>query len=272
MGRMLPFGIRILFILQCLGLAGLAWLDGSKLSLFLFLETSLAEEIAIFVNYGMVALLFALSLAACFKLRAGYLMIAGAVFLLEALLTSYLGGGFGAKYALFAQVSRFAWLILFALAYWLHHQRAQEGFPLWLNRGLRLALAVTFFTHGVEALYQHPKFIDLLIVASKNLTPLEITESMATGLLQLIGWIDISCAVFLLVGVRMALLYYMAFWGLITALARVVDGGFLFVPDALVRSAHWGIPLLLAYGIQFKKQASLSKRVKNKTAAFAASS
>jgi len=240
--------VKIVFFLQCLGLAGLAWLDGSKLSVFLFLETSLAEIVSLQVNWALMVCLLVLGTTGFFRMRAGYFYVAGLIFFVEALLAAYLGGDYAAKYTPFAQFARFGWLFVIGAGwYFAASQPLSLGLRRRLRQGLTLLLAVTFFVHGLEALSHHPKFIDLLLVASRKILFFSASEAMARWLLILIGIVDIICGVLIIFRYHPIILYYMAAWGAITAFARVIDGGLLHVPDALVRSAHWGIPIMIYF-------------------------
>jgi len=56
---------------------------------------------------------------------------------------------------------------------------------------MRVALALTFFAHGLEALQQRGAFLDMLILASRYLLDVRLTEAIAQQLLLGIGAIDL---------------------------------------------------------------------------------
>lgn len=116
------------------------------------------------------------------------------------------------------------------------------------ERLIRVALALTFAAHGVEALQHRGSFVDMLITASGNLLSMRMTESLATGLLIAIGVIDLVLAVLVLVRRWRQVALYMAAWGLITASARLVvlrwDVGWY---EFAIRAPHWALPLVLYY-------------------------
>lgn len=110
----------------------------------------------------------------------------------------------------------------------------------------RVGIATTFAAHGIESLAHYPTFVDMLIVASKNLGLPVLSESSAASLLTLIGGIDLVLAALVLVARWRVVAGYMAAWGLITSAARVVtqpwDLGWI---EAAVRTAHFALPFVL---------------------------
>lgn len=108
---------------------------------------------------------------------------------------------------------------------------------------LRVGLAIVFFTHGLEALRQHSGFIDLILGSARNVLGLSLTETFATRLLFVIGWLDVAVAALVLVRPSRPLLAWLCFWGLITALSRPVGLGFGAYPEVLVRAAHFLAPI-----------------------------
>ena len=114
---------------------------------------------------------------------------------------------------------------------------------VWL---LRVGIALTFFTHGLEAFRLHPGFIDYLIAADRNIFGLGLNQSGAEVILRVIAIHDFVLAGFVLVGGRNRfLLGWMAFWGVVTSLSRVVLGGEAAAYLAIVRIANGGLPLVL---------------------------
>ena len=111
--------------------------------------------------------------------------------------------------------------------------------------GLRLGISALFITHGLEALYLHPRFIDYLIGTAGNLAGISMREATAGTLLRLIGVTDIAVALALLLRPSSGVLFWMAFWGLVTALSRVTTFGPGVYFEVLVRFPHFLAPLAL---------------------------
>jgi len=102
----------------------------------------------------------------------------------------------------------------------------------------RVAVALTFYAHGVMALHNDPRFIDLLIGCG-------CSQAQAEILLPWIGWVDIAVAVLLLLPrIWLPVLAWAAAWGLLTAISRPYSG-YHPVMEALLRASNGGLPLLL---------------------------
>ena len=102
---------------------------------------------------------------------------------------------------------------------------------------LRISVAGEFIGHGVFALQGKKDWVGWF--ANFGVAD----PSRATQLLFLVGLIDVTLALLILVRpVRVALLW-MTFWGFWTALIRPLVG--MPVWDFVERSANWGAPLAL---------------------------
>jgi hypothetical protein len=121
---------------------------------------------------------------------------------------------------------------------------------VWL---LRIGISLTFLTHGIEALLNHPKFVDFLLASSDRLLGWPLQERAAQLLLRWIGGVDIMVAVAILCFRWRAVAFWMAFWGLITAFARVVEADWNSYDKVLVRAAHAGVPLAIGLYWTFRK-------------------
>jgi hypothetical protein len=108
---------------------------------------------------------------------------------------------------------------------------------------LRVALAVVFAFHGLQALYASPRFIDLLLGTTRNFTGIDMPESAAVAMLKAIAIVDFIVAGLILVRAWPALLAWLCFWSLITALSRMTTYGVMSFPELLVRSSHIMAPL-----------------------------
>ena len=102
---------------------------------------------------------------------------------------------------------------------------------------LRVAIAGEFLGHGVFALQGKRQWLDWF-------SGFGISDpGLAAQLLFLVGLLDITLAILILIKpIRIALLW-MAFWGFWTALARPLVGEPVW--DFVERWANWGAPLAL---------------------------
>lgn len=114
---------------------------------------------------------------------------------------------------------------------------------MWLAR---VAAALTFFAHGLKAIYLNPIFVDYILAGSTKLVGHSMAQSTAEFLLQVIGYLDLLLAVLLVAGRFRSVAIYMAAWGLITACSRVVYGGFSMYFEVLIRAGNYLLPLAVA--------------------------
>ena len=103
---------------------------------------------------------------------------------------------------------------------------------------LSIAMAGEFIGHGVFALQQKAGWL-------KYFEAVSITPDMAMTIMPLIGVLDITLAVLVLVKPMKPALLWMAFWGFWTALLRPIAGEPVW--DFIERWANWGAPLALMF-------------------------
>lgn len=102
---------------------------------------------------------------------------------------------------------------------------------------LRIAVAGEFIGHGVFALQGKKQWTDWFSVFGIS------DVGLATNLLFIIGLLDITLAILVLIKpIRFALLW-MTFWGFWTAVLRPIVGEPIW--DFVERWANWGAPLVL---------------------------
>jgi len=103
---------------------------------------------------------------------------------------------------------------------------------------LRIAVAGEFIGHGIFALQQKAGWLEYFAAVG-------IGPDAAMTLMPIVGILDITLAILVLVKpVRIALLW-MVFWGFWTALLRPIAGEPIW--DFVERWANWGAPLALYY-------------------------
>lgn len=133
----------------------------------------------------------------------------------------------------------------------------------------RWAIALTFIGHGAYALNWVPRpghFVDMTIML------LGVEEPVALIFLQVVGYLDVIAAIFVLLSKWFPKIHYFFFfsliymvcWGFATAIARVAANFYLefaeaslwrWIPEVLIRSPHFLIPFYLlvdAYHSIFK--------------------
>tara|TARA_Y100000588_G_C14202944_1_gene903288 strand:- start:139 stop:993 length:855 start_codon:yes stop_codon:yes gene_type:complete len=117
---------------------------------------------------------------------------------------------------------------------------------------LRLAVASTFIGHGLAAYWLKPGFVDLIVgtldtFLGSDWRLAEEREQLAIILLPCIGRMDFLLAFLILLPTkwRKTIALWMAIWGFVTATSRLTAFGVERWPDLIIRTANWGIPLLL---------------------------
>lgn len=218
---------------------------GSGLGTYFFLEWGFTHPQVAPVERLAAWLLLALAIAALLRPHWALALPIALLVTLEAA-AQYFNAGFPfSQWTLYAHALRYGAPAALAVLYIGLLSRSlgpdrHLGLIGWL---LRAAMATVFTVHGVEALMKHPRFIDYIIGTAYNFTGHFLSEAATIQIMRAIGIVDILVAVLVLVRPRPAVLYWMAFWGLITALARVTTFGVGHHHEVLVRSAHFLAPL-----------------------------
>ena len=121
---------------------------------------------------------------------------------------------------------------------------------------LAVATGITFFGHGMKALFEEMIFLDYVLAFFSDIGhPLEL----ATGvmILHIIGTIDIALAhhicFFRWQRIKW-ILRYTALWGAVTAFARITYGGWGAWHEVTLRAPHFLVPLVLLLYVSRKKQ------------------
>ena len=242
--------LRIAVAACCAGVAAALFHKlGSGLGTYFFLEWEIPHpEVAAAERLVAYALL-ALGLSVLVRPHWIALIPVSLILAIEAYVRGYNGGAPFAEWTLWAYALRI--LPPLALVFILFGSAKQLQTGAWI---LRVGLSVLFITHGLEALYLHPRFIDFLIGTGENLAGISMTEATAGTLLQIIGIIDIAVAVALLIRPFPGVLFWMTFWGLITALSRVTTFGPGVYYEVLTRAPHFLGPLALVLLIRHLKR------------------
>jgi hypothetical protein len=101
---------------------------------------------------------------------------------------------------------------------------------------LRVAVALEFAGHGILAFSQKASWLSFF-------TPFGIGPEAGGVIMQVVGVLDMSLAVLLLVKPVPAAVLWMALWGMWTALLRPISGE--SIVEWIERGPNWGAPLAL---------------------------
>ncbi|WP_164101289.1 hypothetical protein [Candidatus Laterigemmans baculatus] len=222
--------------------------DGISINAWLFLDLGLSHAAAAQLERITLVAVSVLAWVALAWPRWFLLAPAALYLLLESLAGSIVRGYAFSEWTLAAHALRYLTpvaLILLAAA--TRRPRASSWARVsgtWL---LRLGLTSVFLAHGYEAFERHPAFIDLIITSSQNLLGIRIEESQAGAVLRIIAVVDFAVALLLLVRPWRPILFWMLFWGLVTACSRMTSYGWGAYTDVLLRTTHFAIPLALLW-------------------------
>lgn len=238
--RFAAWVLALVVLLQAAGLALSTAREGTSLGTLMFVELGWSEAVFLALERaGTLLAVVACLLAVLVRKPTTRLVAAGvaSVWCLALALGEWkVGGAPYAEVSLPAHATRIAAPLLLAL---------------WSRPGatravLRVSIALTFAIHGMEAFGLHPRFIDLLLAADARIFHLGLEQETAEHLLRLIGLHDVVLAVLVLLGRdSRRTLGWMALWGAVTALSRVVQGGEGALHQTLIRTANAGLPLVL---------------------------
>ena len=104
---------------------------------------------------------------------------------------------------------------------------------------LKLSVFGEFLGHGIFAIQGKAQWVGWI----SQLTGVD--SATATTMLLVVGFIDITVAVWILLKPNNIVLSYAIFWGFFTALLRPIVGEPIW--DFVERWANWGAPLALMY-------------------------
>jgi hypothetical protein len=135
------------------------------------------------------------------------------------------------------------WGMFLALALLSLRNAQNDRIANWI---LRIGCALTFATHGWEAIQLNPAFQDLLYVTCGHID-IALTESGCHGLLRIIGAMDLVLAISVVAVHSRPLLLWMACWGLITAASRPIALGLDAWPEFAMRLPNSAAPLLVLF-------------------------
>ena len=178
------------------------------------------------------------------RLLRWLLSIAALIEICLATTATYRGGWYMSSWTPITHALRYG---LPVAVYWAIVYRSADSVPRRsrLESFLRLATSAVFFGHGVEAIRKAPAFVTLLVGTAENCVGGQLTQQTAERLLLIIGFIDCALAIAVLVGRWWSIAFYMAVWGLVTALSRITAGGWGNSYEAMLRAGHVAGPLVL---------------------------
>lgn len=236
--------LRVSLLLMALGYyVALTTRAGSHFGALALFKGGVAHETILAWEFAVGRILVVLAILVWFRFGCWAALLMGLVLMAESFAGVFAGGFPFFEHTPWAWALRFG--APFALAVLLWKRTPQAA---WTTPGadlvLRVAIAAVFTIHGLEALWKHPQFIDL-VIGSANTVGWEIGEAAVVRMLFVIAMVDLLVAGLVLLWPRTPLLVWLALWGLVTALSRPLAYGFASYPDVLIRAPHFLAPLAL---------------------------
>jgi hypothetical protein len=230
--------LKSAILLQCIGIFFIL-LSGSSVESLFFLEFDLDQSYSKFVENSIAFVVLFLGFTIFIQPKTLTLILLFLLIFIISWITQKQGGIPFANWSIPAHALRIVTPIGLLLLIKNSHDFS-KAYTI-----LILGLAVTFFTHGIEALSLHPRFIDYLLVFSNKFLSYNLQQSMAELILKIIGCLDIIMAILVIVQPKPGIFIWMAYWGLVTASVRMVELGWNMYPELLVRASHFLIPVSL---------------------------
>jgi hypothetical protein len=228
-----------------------AYFNTTSINSILFLNLNLSDSFATYFDKISAFVLLGSFLAFLITKRATLLLIPTLYAIALPVCQTILHSSFAYEYSLLSNGARIGLPLALYLFY-----KGEQSWTFEKRFIIRVAIAMTFLGHGIEALMEHPKFIDFLIESSAIFFGYDLTEGSAIQMLALIGAADIVFAISGLIKPRVWIFTWMAAWGMVTAICRVVYFQWDGVFPMLLRSAHWALPVIVLLMILEKRKAT----------------
>ncbi len=230
--------LKFTLLLQCAGVF-FHLMGGSAIETMLFMEVGMKQADAKSVE-KFIAWVFLISGIWVFvKPNKLLLLIISILTLLLAYTIKRQAGSPFTEWSIPAHMIRI--LLPIGLLFFMRENK-RSALPYYI---LLVGLVITFLTHGLEALSLHPRFLDYLILSFENTFGLRMKQIHAENMLRIIGSLDILAAFLAIILPKKPVFIWLAFWGLITAFARVTELGIGMYPEVLIRAGHFLVPICL---------------------------
>lgn len=221
--------------------------QGTEIGSYLYLYLNIPEVYSQTVDEFISLLLISAGLSLLFILTKSSCLVLGLFCLATSLYAFTTGGVFLSEVSLVSDALKYGLplLVVFTLG-----SETNKFAPdsRRFGRILPFLIAATFIGHGIKAMAHSPVFTDYLINCIGKLTWITLSEPAARMILNLIGVVDIALGVYLIFRKNLAIIFYLAFWGLLTASVRLIyqptTGG---LEQMLIRLVHFSAPMWLAY-------------------------
>lgn len=230
--------LKLTLLLQCVGVF-FHLQGGSAVETMLFMEAGMKQANAKSVENTIAWIFLLFGLWAFIKPNKPLLIFISLLTLLLAFIIKRQAGSPFTEWSIPAHMIRI--LLPIGMIFFVGEKK-KLALPYYI---LLTGLVITFLTHGLEALSLHPRFIDYLILSFENTFGLRTRQIHAENMLRIIGSLDILAAILAIVFPRKPVFIWLAFWGFLTAFARITELGIGMYPEVLIRTGHFLVPICL---------------------------
>jgi len=238
----------LIYLTACLQVIGFTYqaLRGSTyFAQYLALRTPLSGGVISIVNNIYLGLMILGLVWAFFRWSPRPFYLMGTLWLINVVFRTVLGAGQMPAFALATECVSYFWFLV--IGYALRNARTLDveiGLPS-VRLLLRFGLALSFITAGLISLLSDSLSQELTAAAQSAMAYLPHQDIYVTKLLIVAGSLNVVLGFLVLVRPTRTILVYMAFWGILTALAKVaiapLDGSF----ELLLRAPHFMLPFLI---------------------------
>lgn len=229
---------------------------GAVISSVLVVENGFSELFSFWVEKSVAILLLCCLVGIFFKSTYKISLWLITVFLVFYSLLSYFNGGKAfLELSLVSAVSKW-WLpilTLHAISYYYKKEFKLNGLFVF---AIQFSIFLIFLAHGIGCFLKNGLYIDYILGFFMDYTSISMKQSEAEQLLNIIGAIDVIVAVLVLIKPFKFLLYWLIFWGFLTALLRIMDASILNYVEFLIRVPHFGLPFALLLIRNFQDETS----------------
>lgn len=218
---------------------------GAVISSVLVVENGFSEQFSFWVEKGVAIGLLVCLVGIFFKSTYPFSLWVITVFLVFYALLSYFNGGKAfLELSLISAISKW-WLPILTMISIKYVYNREAKFNKWFLLAIQFSIFLIFLSHGIGCFLKNGIYIDYILGFFRDYTSVSMKQNDAELLLNIIGVVDVIVAVLVLIKPFKYLLYWLIFWGLLTALLRILDASILNYVEFLIRVPHFGLPLAL---------------------------
>jgi hypothetical protein len=227
---------------------------GAVISSVLVVEYGLSELFAFWIEKSVAILLLFCLIGVFFKSTYNLSLGLISIFLVFYSLLSYANGGKAfLELSLISAISKW-WLPILTMISIHHYYLGKAKFNRWFLLAIQFSIFLIFLSHGIGCFLKNGVYIDYILGFFNDFTTISMKQKDAEQLLNIIGVVDVAVAVLVLIKASNYLLYWLIFWGFLTAMLRVLDASILNYVEFLIRVPHFGLPLVLLFIQNYEKE------------------